>query len=375
MNITEFPPEILITIFNYLNYRDLLSVSISCYEWFNIIEQQRYYYDYYNEKWGYPSYLMLNKYHKLDNCLDFNHHSIYSKCWKQLIIKKHRLNQFKFNLMTCKIHDDSLRTLVYCNESNMLITGSYDKSINIYNLRTLKYVTTFYHQNMVLCLQLQNNHLFSGSLDYNIKWWDIDSKKNIHTFNQHTNAVQSIAVNEEILYSVSYDGKIITWDLNTVECLKNFKGHNTHIRDLALTPNNILTCSEDQSVKIWDYSFNYVNQLIGHKDRIHCVKSDDNLIVSGDGLGIIKFWDLRTYKCIEDIKIHNGCIRHLQLDKSTIISGSWDNTIKIWSLSDKKIIKTFNHQKSVLCFQMDDEKMFSGDLHGTLYHWYWGFSK
>jgi WD40 repeat protein len=64
------------------------------------------------------------------------------------------------------------------------------------------------HTRPVLSLAVAGDKLFSGSYDYTIRVWSLDSLQRVKTLTGHTDAVRTLAVAGNKLFSGSYDGSV-----------------------------------------------------------------------------------------------------------------------------------------------------------------------
>ena len=64
------------------------------------------------------------------------------------------------------------------------------------------------HTRPVLSLAVAGNRLFSGSYDYSIRVWSLDSFQRERTLTGHTDAVRALVVAGGKLFSASYDGTL-----------------------------------------------------------------------------------------------------------------------------------------------------------------------
>ena len=80
-------------------------------------------------------------------------------------------------------------------------------------------------QDGVSCIQvIQNSILISGSNDNQIKIWNLN-KKSITTLEGHTNSVFCFEIiSDEIIISGSADSTIKCWNILTFECMKTLEG-------------------------------------------------------------------------------------------------------------------------------------------------------
>ena len=131
------------------------------------------------------------------------------------VINKY-LNQnieFKTHITTLKIHTNSVICLTVLNDGR-LVSGSYDKSIIIYNKQTYQpNIIIQEHEDTVICLiQLKNGILASCSHDKTIKLFNIKENEYelIQTLNLHSNwIIKILELSNNYLISGSDDETII----------------------------------------------------------------------------------------------------------------------------------------------------------------------
>jgi len=67
------------------------------------------------------------------------------------------------------------------------------------------------HTNIVRCLALHENKLYSGSCDKTIRIWNTETHEEIAILRGHTDVVRCLTLHENKLYSGSYDKTIRIW--------------------------------------------------------------------------------------------------------------------------------------------------------------------
>ncbi|ETO36861.1 WD-40 repeat protein [Reticulomyxa filosa] len=208
-------------------------------------------------------------------------------------------------------------------------------------------------------------YLCSGAFDNAIRLWDIETYKLLHVFNGHTNGVwcvdfsplQSnnyndndnkrnsigmIGGNGYTVCSGSLDSNIRIWDIETTKQISIFKGHTDWIRSVKYGSNElgniggsntILSGSDDCSIRLWDIrSAKQIQLFNGHTNFVSAVEyspfvvnnveigGSSNVICSGSKDSKILFWDIRSNKKLYMIKGDEGydgimCLKFLKLKK------------------------------------------------------------
>ena len=70
------------------------------------------------------------------------------------------------------------------------------------------------HTGWINCLAVDPtaDRLYSGSFDKTIKVWDLKTFKCVETWAQHAGSVEALFVDKTNVYSGSTDGTVIVWD-------------------------------------------------------------------------------------------------------------------------------------------------------------------
>ena len=245
----------------------------------------------------------------------------------------------KYHLKSTKNLHDNVTAIVLL-QSGLIATGSYDKTIRIWNARELKCIKKVKVLEKVLALLEFKPNMLLSSNENIICLWDInpdtDKDECIHTFNGHELWVNCLVkYDDKIFVSASNDHKIIIWDYEQKKIIKIFEEHKDCIFSLIkLNDGNLCSGGADKAIIIFNWRQNkLISKLEGHKDWVKCICQIDNeTILSGSDDRTIKVW--KNYKCIHTIEGHSHLVKVLlKINDNYFVSGSFDNTIKIW---DKK---------------------------------------
>jgi len=130
--------------------------------------------------------------------------------------------------------------------------------------------------------------LVSGSRDKTIKLWNVKTGKEIRTLKGHNSRVRSVNFSPDgkTLVSGSNDKTIKLWNVETGQEIRTLKGHTDIINNAVFSPdgNYILTASEDKTAKIWDNNGRGISTLLHDRPvRLAVFTAGENIAtVSGD---------------------------------------------------------------------------------------------
>ncbi|MBW4573445.1 MAG: serine/threonine protein kinase [Tolypothrix carrinoi HA7290-LM1] len=260
----------------------------------------------------------------------------------------------KQEIRTFKGHSSYIYAIAISPDGQTIASGSVDKTIKLWNLNTGEEIRTLKgHSNSVASVAFSPDGklLASSSLDKTIKLWNLETNKEIRTLTGHSGGVASIAFSPDglTLASGSYDKTIKLWNLNTGKEIRTLTGHLDFVSSIAFSPDGqqLASGSKDKTIKLWNLNTGKeIHTLTGHDDKVTSVayipkggysKNPDSVIVaSGSNDNTIKLWDTATGREIRTLKKDSGYVYAIAIspDGRTIASGgSADNIIKIWRLN------------------------------------------
>ena len=147
-------------------------------------------------------------------------------------------------------------TLAYWN--NTIATGFLHMGIIIFNVLTGSQMAVFSgHTGYVrsLVFSLDGALLVSGSDDHTVKLWDVQTGGVVKTFCGHTNCVITVSISADntMIASGSVDMTICLWNIGTGEYYV-IEGHKDYINTVNFSPTNLqlfLSASRDGTVRQW----------------------------------------------------------------------------------------------------------------------------
>lgn len=217
--------------------------------------------------------------------------------------------------------------------------------------------------NVVTCLQYDDDKIISGSDDHCINVYDTNTGKLRKTMSDHEGGVWALQYVGNTLVSGSTDRTVRVWDIERGICTHVFSGHTSTVRCLQIVmpelidgrmqPSSpvIVTGSRDSTLKVWrlpdpvrDEPFStynpanpwFMHTLTGHTQSVRAIAARGNLLVSGSYDNTMRLWNIETGRLIHLMEGHTQRVYSvvLDIDNRRCMSGSMDSTVRIWSLDD-----------------------------------------
>uniref|UniRef100_A0A183BYI6 F-box domain-containing protein n=1 Tax=Globodera pallida TaxID=36090 RepID=A0A183BYI6_GLOPA len=161
----------------------------------------------------------------------------------------------------------------------------------------------------VRCMSLRKNILVTGSRDCSIKIWDIVDGKCIRTLYGHLAAPMVHwptcwkATRTESIHS-TLDTTIRVWKVDTGECMQTLVGHHSLTSGMKLRENILVSANADSTIKVWNIlDGTCVHTFAGPNKHVSAVTglrflSNGMVATSGDD-GFVKLWNVKegTFVC------------------------------------------------------------------------------
>lgn len=226
----------------------------------------------------------------------------------------------------CLLHDDWVSAIQACGE--WILTGCYDNSVNIWNMKGEHKLTLSGHDAPVKGVawisineDTGKGMFASGSKDQTIMIWEWNMNKNvatcIFTCKGHERAVECLAVSPDSrqLASGSWDNLLKIWSATTLDDdagnskkarseeanvrtpQVTLEGHREAVSSVQWIDNStVLTSSWDHTLKIWDLSMRAIkNEIPGNKSFFDASYSSLNkMIIAASADKNIRLYDPRS---------------------------------------------------------------------------------
>ena len=256
-------------------------------------------------------------------------------------------------------HTSTVICLCVLNDGR-LVSGSYDKSIIIYNKITYQPdLIIKEHSSDVYCIiQLSSGELVSCSGDKTVKLFSINGVqyKLLQTLNYHTSYVYKIVeLKNKILTSCSYDSSIIFYIKDNNEFKKDFQiPTNGYCTSIIQTKDNEICYSEskDNTICFFDIferkikaTISNISKYNGQREWFIMIKKDLLLIPGSSQLSIV---NTNEYKLIRTIDVPNAstitgvCL----LNKNMLLTGDYAEIIRQWKIDGDNLVLISKKEKT-----------------------------
>ncbi|KAL9053710.1 MAG: hypothetical protein Q9162_004584 [Coniocarpon cinnabarinum] len=206
-----------------------------------------------------------------------------------------------------------------------------------------------------LATSMENpNMLLSGSRDKTLLIWNLTREEGGNygyprrSLHGHSHIVSDCVISSDGAYALSssWDKTLRLWELSTGVTTRRFVGHQNDVLSVSFSADNrqIVSGSRDRSIKLWNTlgDCKYTITDKGHTEWVSCVRFSPNpqnpVIVSAGWDKYVKVWELATCRIQTDHIGHTGYINTVTIspDGSLCASGGKDGTTMLWDLNESK---------------------------------------
>lgn len=241
---------------------------------------------------------------------------------------------------------------------------------NWFHNRHRKMVLEGHEDDLVTCLQFDNEKIITGSDDHSIHVYDIATGHLKRVLNGHDGGVWALQYVGKTLVTGSIDRTIRVWNIETGRCHFILRGHSSTVRCLriimpspvtkadgtvAIEPREpmIISGSRDMTIRVW---------------KLPDIDNDPELPLSTGLEDDVVSGRYRKFKLAE----HEHSVRDLAVYGNTLVSGSYDNNVIIWDLeTGKRVFTLKGHTMKVYCVAIDPKRRhcISGSLDASVRIW------
>jgi serine/threonine protein kinase/dipeptidyl aminopeptidase/acylaminoacyl peptidase len=248
-------------------------------------------------------------------------------------------------------HGDQVYTLSFSPDGTQLATGSNDRLIRIWDLRTGNILRLLEgHTDSVTGVSFTpDGQTLLSSGDSTIRLWDVASSREIKRFEGHEGTVYSAVFTPDFtrIVSAGSDQTIRIWDRETGEQLRVLRGHADSVYNVTVSPDGqqIRSASADATLRIWDFDSGQQMQMMSFPSPIYSAtySSDDRSVVVVREDGTARLLDSDTYR---EILVYRGHLFNVfsagfSPDGQYLVTSSRDLSARLWNPSTGEQLRVF----------------------------------
>lgn len=176
-------------------------------------------------------------------------------------------------------HEEGVRCVKWLgtNSGYLASTGYDDSIIKIWEIATFRFVKRLRgHSDTVTCLDvLSSGALVSGSVDKNVRVWDLDTAQIVNSYSNPSNVQNIKQISNGILAVVGSNTRVFLVNLTTMSVANYTVGAiGTTLRDIILLNNStIFATSWNQSISLLNASTYQTISTYQIQYKINCLES------------------------------------------------------------------------------------------------------
>ena len=329
-----------------------------------------------------------NKFNEIEDELD-----LYDKNNQEItssILNKPNHLHFNFNcLQTLKISNLEVTCLILLSQTNELVSGSTDYLIKIFNMNsngTFKLNAVLKgHTGSIIYLKefIKCNTLISCSVDKSLKLWDIENLNCYMTLYGHKKSVLCCDICDNKfdndIISGGDDCNIIIWTSNrNYQYYKKYVlfGHEKSVVCLLYISKYfyLASGSDDLTIRIWDSEKDYLCIKIFNSmnSEIYCMKYTKNRLICSCEDGNIYFFNLLVLKKVRSVQFSLSAVNDFDIieEEKYLISASNDCKGRVWLIGTNERALLIGHTKPLSSIiYINGGLIATSSLDGTIKIW------
>lgn len=191
---------------------------------------------------------------------------------ERLVVERNWRNN-KYNVLTLRGHSDGVMCVQFCDILKIVITGSFDKTVRV---------------------------------------WDLETGKEIRQLLGHSRCVRALQFDDAKLVTGAMDNTLKIWNYHTGQCIRTLEGHTGGVLSLHFLDSRIMASgSTDNTIRVWNFEAGECCTLLGHTEWVNSVRIcyDGNTLVSSSDDATVRLWDLQSRSCVRIYRGHVGQVQ------------------------------------------------------------------
>lgn len=256
--------------------------------------------------------------------------------------------------LVLKGHSEAIYSTAFNKDGTLAVTGSFDKSIRLWDPATGKQLREFSgpngHQSLVLSVAFnpKGDQIASGGSDNTARVWDVPMSTPVRDL-AHTAGVTAVTLSPDgkTLAAAAKDGSVKLWATADGKPIATLTGHSGGATGVAFSGNGqiLATSGADGSLRFWNPVDGKPMSVIGaHASAINgvAISPSNNQAYSIGEDGLLKFWQLPV-AAPKPLPAHADAVTSLfvSADGNSVLTGGADKAVKLSNSANGQLTREF----------------------------------
>src|SRR6266498_2422858 len=181
----------------------------------------------------------------------------------------------------------------------------YRREVNWNNgrVRTVKFLRG--HRERITDAKLKENILVTGSADRTVRIWNIKTGECIRTLCGNSFSCVDFLLEEQIVAASTFFRSSFIWNMETGELLRELSGHVSAVRCISLSKSYVASCAFDGSLIVWNWETGEKVATIPAEAMV--IRIFENTVLSLSSSSIRAF-DIPNGDCIFSAAFNEGLL-------------------------------------------------------------------
>jgi eukaryotic-like serine/threonine-protein kinase len=240
-------------------------------------------------------------------------------------------------------HGKCAHALAFTPDGRLLVGGSYDGNVDIWDAASGAPRDKLAHGEQVLALALdsQGKRMVTGSSDGMAGVWDLHTLRLLGECLPHRKAVRAVAFSPQgdRVLTASDDGTARLWDAASCQPVGRPMEHGGDVWVARFSPNGrrILTGSLDGTGRLWDAATGEpLGKPLAHDDQVWAAafSPDGHWVATASWDGTGRLWDAATGRPLGPPLPHTDKVWAIAFDPQSqmLLTGAEDNQARLWRI-------------------------------------------
>ncbi|WP_455359445.1 protein kinase domain-containing protein [Streptomyces sp. SYSU K21746] len=252
-------------------------------------------------------------------------------------------------------HTDRVHTVSMSADGGMVLSGSWDDTVRLWEAQTGRCVRVFEGRNGLgtSCLSSDGRLALVRTADGVVRLWETESDRVRHQLEMPPDVVGAVGLGagDRLALVAGPDATTHVWDLETGRVARTLEGRMGGGSGwMSIDGRLALTTDRSSTVQLWELESGRRVRTLKCPSLAGAVSlsADSRFVLIGSADHGLRLWELASGRCVRTFEGHTGEVYSagLSADGRFALSGSWDSTVRLWDVETARCLHTFKGHTS-----------------------------